>query len=274
MEYVAGYKLEGIDNTVHRVRFGDRVVEFWYSGTPTSNVLIAHDGQCIFDRAVAKAETTWELAQTATKVSANLGIEPPVIIAIWHQGKVGDSVARGLDLSPDEYFKSGIELFPKNGPFDVGAIRGDEYLHNIFNLYVPAILNSIGIESSPRDIAMIGASRGGLSTLYALRKHSHQFETALVHSTHWPIGREALVKLTIDGVADPGRHAIWMAHGTEGFDSEYGSYQDLANTLLKNRGYVFGEDALFTIYPSHAHTEADWAVQAADSLKFWLEKIS
>jgi len=119
---------------------------------------------------------------------------------------------------------------------------------------------------------MIGASRGGLSTLYALKDHSEKFHTALAHSTHWTIGKYPLVELTIAGLPDPGKHKIWMAHGTQGFDSEYGEFQDHAHKLLLEKGYSFDSDLSFTKYEGHAHTEAAWATQAADSLRFWINK--
>jgi enterochelin esterase-like enzyme len=185
---------------------------------------------------------------------------------------VGDSVARGLDLSPDSYFKSGIPLFPKNGPFDISATKGDEYLSEIFTSYLPEVLSRTSAAYSPEKTAMIGASRGGLSTLYALKDHSEKFHTALAHSTHWTIGKYPLVELTIAGLPDPGKHKIWMAHGTQGFDSEYGEFQDHAHKLLLEKGYSFDSDLSFTKYEGHAHTEAAWATQAADSLRFWINK--
>jgi enterochelin esterase-like enzyme len=119
---------------------------------------------------------------------------------------------------------------------------------------------------------MIGASRGALSTLYALKDYSAKFHTALAHSTHWTIGKYPLVDLTIAGLPDPGKHKIWMAHGTEGLDSEYGEYQDHAHKLLLDKGYSFDHDLSFVFYDGAAHTEAAWAAQVGDSLSFWINK--
>lgn len=266
------YFIEGVSSPVHRFNLGERTIEYWAPETPTDRILIAHDGQCIFDTKVAKKSTTWELVQNSIKVAAELNVTPPLIIGIWHQGQVGDSVARGLDLSPDSYFKSGIPLFPKNGPFDIQATKGDQYLNEIFNSYLPEVLSRTKAAYSPEKTAMIGASRGGLSTLYALKDHSDKFHTALVHSTHWTIGKYPLVELTVAGLPNPGKHKIWMAHGTEGFDSEYGEFQDHAHKLLIEKGYSFENDLAFTKYQGHAHTESAWASQAGDSLRFWITK--
>jgi predicted alpha/beta superfamily hydrolase len=266
------YFLEGINSPVRRFKLGERTIEYWVPETQTDRILIAHDGQCIFDTRVAKKATTWQLVQNSIKVATELDVAPPLIIGIWHQGEVGDSVARGLDLSPDSYFKSGIPLFPKNGPFDINATKGDLYLSEIFETYLPEVLNRTKAAYSPEKTAMIGASRGALSTLYALRNHSEKFHTALAHSTHWTIGKYPLVELTVAGLPKPEKHKIWMAHGTEGFDSEYGEYQDHAHKLLLEKGYSFDSDLSFTKYEGHAHTEAAWANQAADSLRYWINK--
>ncbi|MEN9293665.1 MAG: hypothetical protein RIT31_430 [Actinomycetota bacterium] len=274
MELVNTYPVPGVQGLVTRVRFGDRIVEYWGGGKDSNKTLIAHDGQCIFDKKTAKRNTTWELAESSTAVAKELKTSTPLIIAIWHQGEVGDSVARGLDLSPEDYFKSGMELFPKNGPFDISAVEGNKYLRDIFEVYVPRIAKETKTQSSPEGTAMIGASRGALSTLYALNKYPDRFHTALAHSTHWPIGRNPLVKLTIENLPAPGTHTIWMSHGTLGFDAEYQPFQDYAHELLTERGFVVGRDYTFTLYRDAGHNEAAWAVQAKDSLRNWFKKIS
>jgi hypothetical protein len=82
------------------------------------------------------------------------------------------------------------------------------------------------------------------------------------------------VKLTIENLPNPGVHTIWMAHGTEGFDSEYEPFQNYAHQLLADKGYVIGEDFTFNLYPGAGHTEAAWAEQSRDSLRNWFKKIS
>lgn len=257
-----------------RVEFGNRIVEYWGGSQKTDTVLIAHDGQCIFDSRVAKKNKTWRLAQATSKLASSFGVPAPLIIGIWHQGEVGDSVARGIDLSPEDFFKSGITLFPKNGPFDVQAINGNLYLNQIFEEILPKIAESTQTNWVPEKTAMIGASRGALATLYSLSKHSAKFHTALAHSPHWPIGREPLVNMTIESLPMPGKHWIWMSHGDKGFDEEYEPFQTLANQLLIERGFRENIDFKFTHFPGSDHNEESWAKQASESLRFWFKKIT
>ena len=273
VEEILSYKIPGISGAVTRVKFGERVVEFWGNSERTDKVLIAHDGQCIFDLRTAKRNTTWKLAETASYIAKEFETTPPLIIAIWHQGEVGDSVSRGLDLSPEDYFKSGMELFPKNGPFDVSAVQGNRYLSEIFDNIVPTVVSETRSHWTAEKTAMIGASRGALSTLYALSKHPDKFCVALAHSIHWPIGKNSLVEMTINNLPEPGKHFIWMAHGSEGFDAEYRPYQQYAHQLLLKKGFREHEHFSFTYYPGAAHNEASWSTQVPDSLRKWFEKI-
>jgi len=270
---ILSYHIPGVSGAVTRVKFGERIVEYWRNSERTDKVLIAHDGQCIFDTRTAKRNTTWKLAESATQIARDFKTTPPLIIAIWHKGEVGDSVSRGLDLSPEDYFKSGLELFPKNGPFDVSAVQGNHYLSEIFENFVPTIVSETRSHWTAEKTAMIGASRGALSTLYALSRHSDKFSVVLAHSTHWPIGKNSLVEMTIKNLPEPGKHFIWMAHGSEGFDSEYGPYQQYAHQLLLEKGFRMREDFSFTYYPGAAHDEDSWSKQAPDSLRNWFEKI-
>ena len=269
---ISTYYLPAVPYPIQRINIDGRIVEFCAPNEVTDRVLVAHDGQSVFNPDAAKNGQTWKLAETAATISTELGTNFPLIVAIWHQGQVGDSVSRGLDLSPEAYFKSGMELFPKNGPFDVSAIKGDEYLNNIFNKYLPAVVSLSNVVQSPEKTAMIGASRGALCSLYALRNHGDQFKTAIAHSTHWPIGKDPLVRMTIGGIPAPGEHRIWMSHGSEGFDAEYQPFQKLANRLMIKKGYRENMDFHFNYYPGGDHKESDWAKQAADSLQFWLKK--
>ena len=62
MKEILSYHIPGVSGAVTRVKFGERTVEYWGNSERTDKVLIAHDGQCIFDTRTAKRNTTWKLA--------------------------------------------------------------------------------------------------------------------------------------------------------------------------------------------------------------------
>ena len=77
MELVKRYQIRGVPGEVSRFDFAGRTVELWSPQEPSSRLLIAHDGQNVFD---GKSSTfrgkTWEMAQHAFKVSHEVGVTP------------------------------------------------------------------------------------------------------------------------------------------------------------------------------------------------------
>lgn len=106
MELVKRYQIRGVPGEVSRFDFDGRTVELWAPQEPSSHLLIAHDGQNVFDGKTATHRgKTWEMAQHAFKVSHEFGITPPVIIAVWHGSTKADPMGRAKDLSPNNSSK-------------------------------------------------------------------------------------------------------------------------------------------------------------------------
>lgn len=85
MNEIKRFQIRGVPGEVKRVDFNRRVVDYWLPKEPTQHLLIAHDGQNIFDgRSSTHRGQTWQMAQSAVRVSQELGITPPAIIGVWH----------------------------------------------------------------------------------------------------------------------------------------------------------------------------------------------
>jgi len=61
-----------------------------------------------------------------------------------------------------------------------------------------------------------------------------------------------------------------MSRGTKGLDSKYENPQDLANKLIKERGYREGVDLITRTLNKGAHTNATWARYIPAALNLWL----
>jgi hypothetical protein len=125
MELVKRYQIRGVPGEVSRFDFAGRTVEMWAPQEPSSHLLIAHDGQNVFD---GKTSTfrgkTWEMAQHAFKVSHEVGITPPVIIAVWHSSSKADPMGRAKDLSPQQFFQDGVPVnYPNVSNSDLTSVR-------------------------------------------------------------------------------------------------------------------------------------------------------
>lgn len=270
MKEIKRFQIRGVAGDVKRVDFNGRIVDYWLPKTPATHLLIAHDGQNVFDgRTSTHRGQTWKMAQSATHVSRELGITPPAIIAVWHSGSKQDPWGRGKDLVPQKYFQEGLQVHKDFvHAFQPELLHGDTYLRTILEEYVPAIAPGV----SPMNTAMIGSSMGALATLYAVAQFPEKISTALALSTHWPFGNDELVERTIKELPDPTNHKIWMSHGTKGLDSAYAPFQHLADKLMHERGYL-PHNFVSKVYERSGHNERSWAKYLDQPMRFWLHSL-
>jgi len=272
MELIKRYQVRGVPGEVSRVDFAGRIVDFWIPRGATQHLLIAHDGQNVFDgKTSTHRRSTWEMAQSAIRVCEHLGINPPAIIAIWHSGSDADPMGRAKDLSPQRFFQEDVVVNLANVvKTDLANLRGDQYLNLIFDQIVPEILSAYELEIPVANRAVIGASMGGLSTLYAGIQRPEQMRALLALSPHWPIGGNRLVERTVEELPKPGTHKVWMSRGTKSIDADYKPFQELADRLMKEKGYRIGQDFVTKVYEKTSHNESSWASYLDQVMKFWL----
>jgi len=272
MELIKRYQVRGVPGEVNRVSIAGRIVDFWIPRGVTQHLLIAHDGQNVFDgKTSTHRRSTWEMAQSAIRVSEHLGHTPPAIIAIWHGGSKQDEHGRAKDLSPQRFFQEDVVVNLANVvKADLAQLRGDKYLNIIFDQIVPEILNAYELEIPVSNRAMIGSSMGALSTLYAGIQRPDQMSALLALSPHWTIGGNRLVERTIEELPNPGTHRVWMSRGTKSLDADYKPFQELADRLMKEKGYRIGHDFVTKVYEKTSHNERSWASYLDQVMKFWL----
>ena len=264
MQEIKRFQVRGVPGEVVRVQFGSRIVDYWIPKGGTDRLLIAHDGQNVFDgKTSTHRGQTWKMAQSAIHVSQELGINPPAIIAVWHSSTKENPWGRAQDLAPQRYFTHDAYIDPRWKLKDPSfVVKSDDYLDQIFNTIVPAIFP----ESTPEKTAVIGSSMGGLATLYAAITHPEKFTTALALSTHWIISDQEFARKMVDAL--PLSHKIWMSRGNKGLDAEYPPLQDFVDQLMAKRG--FGSRYMSKSYNRSGHNERSWAKYLNEPLRFWL----
>ena len=274
MKEIKRFQIRGVAGEVKRVDFGGRIVDYWFPRNPASHLLIAHDGQNVFDgRTSTHRGRTWKMAQSANRVSKELGINPPAIIAVWHSSTKEDPMGRAKDLAPQRFFQEDVEVNGVNVvKADLALLRGDHYLNSIFDQIVPEILDAHGLDIATSHRGMIGSSMGGLSTLYAGIQRPEQMSALLALSPHWTIGGNRLVERTIAELPKPSTHKIWMSRGTKSLDADYKPFQEYADRLMKEKGYRVGHDFHTKVYEKTSHNEKSWASYLDQVLHFWLGK--
>lgn len=278
MEILKSFQVRGAPGEVHRTQFDGRLVDFWAPPTATPYLLVTHDGQNIFDKSTSTRHRTWELAGTACKVAREYDVAPPIIIAVFHSSSTSDPYGRGKDLAPQDVFVDGIEpevnfsgIWPTPNPtFPLSELRGNAYIKKISETIVPSICEQVGHEIVPESTAILGASMGGLSALYAMAKYPNLYRSALAFSPHWTVGKDPLVKGVMGSLPSAGAHKIWMSRGTKSHDARYGPYQEHANNLAIGLGYRYGRDLATPIFNRTTHNERSWGNYVNQSLRFWL----
>lgn len=271
MQPVKSFQVRGIPGFVNRVDFNGRLVDYWAPEEPIKHLLIAHDGQNIFDPATSTHRATWRMAQSAIRVSKKIGIAPPAIIGVFHSRSAANPWGRILDLAPQDPFQNGVPAYQTNDEISLQDLQGNNYLEQITDVIAPTICERLTLDISQVNKAVIGSSLGGLASLYAIGKRPDFFTTAMALSTHWTAGEIPLVDAMLDALPAPGRHKIWMSRGTRGHDALYGDFQDHADKIMLQAGWHEGEDFITRVYRRSGHNERSWARYLDQPMKFWLE---
>jgi len=268
MEQIKRFQVRGLPGSVNRLKFGSRTVDYWSPQGGSDRLLIAHDGQNIFDRKTATFIYTWKMAQTTIRIAKELGLNPPVVIGVFHSSSKTDPDGRAKDLCPEDPFLAGMQA-SYNSKVATDQLRGNNYLSNIFSTIVPKIETQSSSKFSPEDIAMIGSSMGGLATLYAAIKFPDRFKTALALSTHWPLAGESLVDWMIPRLPKNHGFKVWMSRGTKGLDATYLPFQERADELMKGAGWS-SSNFKSKVFHRTTHNERSWASYLDEPIRFWL----
>ena len=264
MQEIKRFQIRGVPGEVIRTRFEDRTVDYWTPRGGSEHLLIAHDGQNVFDGSTSThRRQTWKMAQAAIDIANEQGVKPPTIIGVWHSSTKENPWGRAKDLAPQRFFTADTYVDPRwaiNDPSIV--LHSDSYLNQIFSEIVPAIYGA----HYPEKTAVIGASMGGLATLYAAIQHPDKFTTALALSPHWIISDEKLARSMVESL--PLSHKIWMSRGDKGLDKEYVTLQNLVDSLMHKRGFTSNFES--KVYKHSGHNERSWAKYLNEPLRFWL----
>ena len=277
------FQVRGVSGSVKKVRFGSRTVDFWAPKNPGSHIIVAHDGQNVLDKRNIginpHQRATWQLAESAIRVAAKNNVVPPTVVCVYHTPYLENKLGRLLEYTPKKYMQSKENwMIDSYGLYDVtvdtflNALNADELISDITENIVPTIASHVGQLISPEKTAIIGASMGGLASIYATIQRPDFFHTSLAFSPHWVIGGDTLANSMMNEFPVPGKHKLWMSRGTKGLDALYEGSQNLANKLIKARGYVENKNLVTRVLNKGAHSNATWAHYAPAALDFWMKE--
>jgi predicted alpha/beta superfamily hydrolase len=269
MDEIKRFQVRGIPGSVARVSFNGRIADYWSPKGGSKHLLIAHDGQNIFDPSSATfLRQTWRMAQTAIRVFQEFDLQPPIIVGVFHSSNKKDPHGRIKDLTPESAFRDGIIPTNPISEISLDDLRGNNYLDQICHEIVPKIISKTNSQFEPRNTAMIGSSMGGLATLNAFSRFPDVFDTCLSFSPHWTLAGQPLVENLIGNLPRPERKKLWMSRGTKGLDASYEPFQNRADQLVRNLGW--NSNFSTKVYHRTGHNERSWASYLDQALKFWI----
>ena len=277
------FQVRGLPGRVYKVQIGSRTVDYWSPEKPGSHLLVAHDGQNILDKRNIginpHQRATWRLAQSGIRIAEKYGTTPPTVICVYHTPYAEDPLGRLKEYTPASYMNSKNDwmienygLYPGSVDEFVKTLTSDHLLDLITKEIVPRIAVRINHSLVPESTALVGASMGGLASIYGVIKHPDFFHASLSFSPHWVIGGDVLAEKMAMDFPEPGRHKLWMSRGTKGLDAKYENSQKVADRIIRSRGYRDGLNLRTRVLTKGAHSNATWAKYAPEALDFWMKE--
>ena len=136
------------------------------------NVLYLHDGQMLFDPASTWNRQAWQVDATLARLLREGRIAPTLVVAIWNQPD-----QRYAEYYPEKFLALAAE--PARDEYIAraqhGRPRADAYLRFLVEELKPAIDRRYATHPGPEGRFVMGASMGGLISVYALCEYPQVF---------------------------------------------------------------------------------------------------
>jgi predicted alpha/beta superfamily hydrolase len=256
---------------------GPRTVEVWCppgyaeAAAIRYSVLYMHDGQNLFDSALAYGGVDWGIDEAMLRLIHDHGISGAIIVGIWNSGD-----GRWLDYMPQKPMETpeAQALAAQFGTARGGSVRSDRYLRFLAEELKPFVDSTYRTLPDQPNTLVMGSSMGGLISLYAVEEYPHVFGGAGCVSTHWPAGGNLLVDLMGAHLPKPGSHKLYFDYGTATLDAGYEPFQLRMDGHLQAAGYTRGKDWTTLKFEGAEHNEAAWRARVHAPLRFLLKETS
>ncbi len=229
-----------------------RNVDVWlpegYGGGQRYNVIYVHDGQMLFDAGIAWNKLSWDIDDTMARLMREGRIPATIVVGIWNPADY-----RYAEYYPEKYLahadKATRRHYVKEA--QLGKSLGDAYLRFIVEELKPAIDRRYATRPGPESTFTMGASMGGMISLYALFEYPEVFGGAAGLSTHW-IGTPTAVGLVKarngalplaafnylqKHLPAPGTLKVYSDRGDDPLESLYAPAHTFFAELLRDAGY-------------------------------------
>lgn len=248
-----------------------RNVDVWlpadYSSRKKYAVLYMHDGQNLFNPKESYGGVDWGIDETMTRLLAEKKIKDIVVVGIWNTPK------RFQEYMPQKAFammseeqRAEVRKFSK-----AESVLSDNYLRFIVTELKPFIDKTYSTRRDAANTAVMGASMGGLISLYAISEYPKIFGAAGCVSTHFPIGGGIVIDYMKTSLPSPGKHRIYFDYGTETLDSTYEPFQLRADEVMRAKGFT-EVNWLTKKFQGEEHSEKSWRKRVDTPIIFLLDR--
>ncbi len=245
-----------------------------YQTGDSCDVLYMHDGNMLFDATTTWNRREWQVDEvTDSLIQAGL-IRPCIVVGIYNTDD------RLTEYFPAKTWQNVAEADRKDA--DLKKLTADAYLQFIVEELKPFIDKRYKPLTTHEHTFMMGSSMGGLISLYALCEYPQVFGGVACLSSHLSM---AHLPNGVDG--EPwatgfrnyvGQHLpeangslVYMDHGTEGFDADYGHYQEQLDSVIRAKGWD-AQHYMSLVFDGDDHNETCWGKRLNQPVQFLLSK--
>ena len=245
-----------------------------YQTGDSCDVLYMHDGNMLFDATTTWNRREWQVDEvTDSLIQAGL-IRPCIVVGIYNTDD------RLTEYFPAKTWQHVAETDRKDA--DLKKLTADAYLQFIVEELKPFIDKRYKPLTTREHTFMMGSSMGGLISLYALCEYPQVFGGVACLSSHLSM---AHLPNGVDGepwatgfrnyvgqhLPEANGNLIYMDHGTEGFDADYGQYQDQLDSVIRAKGWD-AQHYMSLVFDGDDHNETCWGKRLNQPLQFLLSK--
>jgi len=253
-----------------------RVVDVWLPKSIAADaslaLVLAQDGQNIFDPSSAYNGQSWEMHLAIQKLIDSNQIKACMVVGIWNSpNRFNEYLPMPAFTGLSEAAKLTLEAERTADP------QSDTYVAWINTVLLPYLQAEYPLSTRSEDRFLIGSSMGGLISAYLLAKLPDVFGGAMCLSTHWPLS------LKINELAFSAPYRTWllsqapilqhkrlyMDHGNMALDSFYAPHQRAFDRAWLSKT-TFPEQYKSLAFNNAAHNEVSWRERQHIPLLFML----
>lgn len=255
-----------------------RNVDIWlpdnYEKTKKYAVLYMQDGQMLFDSTTTWNKQEWKVDEIASLLMNEKEIKDFIVVAIWNIAALRNSnyfPEKVYEMMSEKDKYSLIETGKKQKW--INTINSNNYLRFIVEELKPYIDSHFSTYMDADNTSIMGSSRGGLISMYAICEYPEVFGAAACLSTHW-IGTynnennqipDAFMEYMKENLPNSKTHRLYFDYGNQTLDALYLPFQEKISEVLKERGYDKN-----ILYESADHSENSWSQRLEIPLSFLL----